>query len=172
MNWLPYTKHELSKALEGIPGWFLDGGESLDLFLGRTTRTHHDIDVGIFSPNIEEFLAKLFNAGYRIYVANRKLVSFSPAEFNLEDYNYWIADRQGYRFQVLKYRLEDGLVYFRRNNKIAWPIASFLIEKSGFSIINPLVTYAFKVTASSVEDKDLADIAKLLEWVTLHHQEK
>ena len=42
---------------------------------------------------------------------------------------------------------------------------SFLIAKGSIEVVNPLVTYAFKVTTSSVQEKDLIDISMLAKWV-------
>ncbi len=165
MSWNPYSVDELSRNLNGLTDWFLDGGYSLELFLGNVSRVHGDIDVGIFSRDAKTFLKNLVSMGYEVHIANKELALFNESEFDEEDYNYWISDIKGYRFQVLVYRLENGGVHFRRNKGVVWPEQHFLISKNGINIVNPLVTYAFKVTTKSVEEKDLSDIASFSDWV-------
>jgi hypothetical protein len=165
MNWNPYTVKELTETLEGIDGWFLDGGHALDVFLGKVTRTHHDIDIGVFSSQVEPFLENILEKGLDVYVANRNLVKLNPLGFKETDYNYWVSDESGYRFQVLVYAVDEDFVHFRRNNGITWPKSEFLIRKNGVAVVNPLVSYAFKVTTKSVESKDIHDIAQLTAWL-------
>ena len=166
MNWNPYTVDELSRNLAGLTGWFLDGGYSLELILDKNTRAHGDIDIGTYVQEAKPLFSGISALGYQIYVANKgKLDPYHESEFSESNYNYWVSDGESFRFQVLLYKLKAGKVYFRRNKGISWPEAAFLIEKNGMKVVNPLITYAFKVTASTVEDKDLADISLLLDWV-------
>src|SRR4051812_27330534 len=31
--------------------WFISGGWAIDLFVGRETRSHHDLEIGLFFPD-------------------------------------------------------------------------------------------------------------------------
>lgn len=45
-NWSPLSAEEVASVLEGMPApWWIAGGWALDLFVGRTTRAHEDMDV-------------------------------------------------------------------------------------------------------------------------------
>jgi len=45
-NWSPLSVDELAEVFGGMPvPWWIAGGWALDLFVGRTTRAHEDIDV-------------------------------------------------------------------------------------------------------------------------------
>jgi hypothetical protein len=45
-NWSPLSVEELAEICEGMPvPWWIAGGWALDLFVGRTTRAHEDMDV-------------------------------------------------------------------------------------------------------------------------------
>jgi hypothetical protein len=47
-NWSPLSVNELAAVFSAVPAnWWVAGGVALDLFLGRTTRPHEDIDVQI-----------------------------------------------------------------------------------------------------------------------------
>ena len=166
MNWNPYTVNELSKNLGGLTGWFLDGGYSLELIIGEDSREHGDIDIGAFFQNAKSLFSEILALGYQIFIANKgNLETYYESEFSESNHNYWVSDGESFRFQILLYKLNDGKVFFRRNKEVTWPETAFLIERDGMKIVNPLITYAFKVTTSSVEEKDLIDISLLLNWV-------
>lgn len=94
-------------------------------------------------------------------MARKKTQAYSEER----NYNYWVSDGGGYRFQVLIYNLNNGFVSFRRSRDVTWPVSSFLVFKDGIKVVNPLITYAFKVTTKPVQEKDLFDISILLDWV-------
>ncbi|MFL5681418.1 MAG: nucleotidyltransferase domain-containing protein [Chloroflexota bacterium] len=46
---------QLAAAMAGYPKpWFVSGGWAIDLFAGRVTREHHDVEVGTFFPHQAE----------------------------------------------------------------------------------------------------------------------
>ncbi len=163
-DWKPFTLNELHTALGDCSGWFVDGGEALDLFLGQKTREHGDLDIGVLTSFVPEVLSKLTQQGFQVFIANRQLQPLAT-EINPQDYNYWISDGQHYKLQILVYAVQDERVYFRRNPEISWPLEELILEKNGIELINPLVSYAFKVTCSAPQPKDLQDIAQLSHWV-------
>jgi len=59
---------------------------------------------------------------------------------------------------------KPGKVVFRRNNKIKWGIETFTIKVNEIKILNPLVSYAFKITTKNIEEKDLKDIRELTNY--------
>jgi len=168
LNWNPFSITEVVQLLEPFTGWFIDGGVSLDLFLGRTTREHDDLDIGVFSTHARTLLTELCKAGYNIYIANKKLAAYQDQHFSPSDYNYWVSDGSDFKLQVLAYPVESGNVRFRRNDPVCWPIDHFVVHRNGVPIINPLVSYAFKVTTREPQEKDLNDIRELMSWVGDH----
>jgi hypothetical protein len=168
MNWNPFTLAELEKVLEDDSNWFLDGGHSLDVYLGRTTRAHADTDIGVFSTDVELLLSQLIQRGYDVYIANKKLTRYLENKFDSTDYNYWIADSTGYRLQILVYTLENDRVLFRRSKRISWPEKDFVLLAGPWRLANPLVTYAFKVTNIDPLQKDMQDIDTLFKVIGSH----
>lgn len=165
MEWNPFTLAELEDVLEDNSNWFLDGGHSLDVFLGRKTRDHADIDIGVFSTDTKQLLSQLTQQGFNVLIANRNLTPYSESELQCADYNYWIADSTGYRLQILVYNLENDRVLFRRNKRISWPKADFTLKIKQWRIANPLVTYAFKITNIDPLQKDMQDIDTLFKVI-------
>lgn len=162
MNWKPFTINELRKRLGQFDRWFLDGGLALDHYLGRSTRVHGDIDIGVLSTDTEALLATFIDGGLEVYDANCGLDRVTLARHREQSYNYWISDGDHYKVQILVYKEEGNHVVFRRSPAIKWPIESFTLTKGELRVVNPLVIYAFKITAKSVEQKDLTDITNLL----------
>ncbi|WP_373296350.1 nucleotidyltransferase domain-containing protein [Bacterioplanes sanyensis] len=58
-HWKPFTLNELHTVVGDCSGWFVDGGEALDLFLGQKTREHGDLDIGVLAPCVPEVLSRL-----------------------------------------------------------------------------------------------------------------
>lgn len=166
MKWKPYSRNELCRKLSGTTDWFLDGGHSLDFFLGESTRDHGDIDIGVFSPDTRDLLKHISDLGFQVFVATKgNLNEYNADSFLDSDHNFWVSDGDYFRFQILVYNLSSDRVYFRRNKNVSWPKRQFIIKKKDVRLVNPLITYAFKVTTSSVEKKDLDDISSLLNWM-------
>ena len=50
--WDPITPEQATAVFEGYPGpWWIAGGRAIDAFLGRQTREHGDLDVGVLRRN-------------------------------------------------------------------------------------------------------------------------
>ena len=164
MNWQPFSISEIQTLLPDSQTWFLDGGEALDVFLGRQTRLHGDIDIGVLSQDVEHVLSIFIGNGFDVRVANRGLSTYDPNVFDANDYNYWVSDKRFHKLQILVYQVHLDRVSFRRNTDVTWPLTCLTLQHQGYRIINPLVSYAFKITTNQPQQKDLQDIAELSHW--------
>lgn len=165
MHWKPFDLNEIQEVLNGFDRWFLDGGLSLDHFLGRSTRSHSDIDIGVLSEDKDDLLSILLKRKFHVLDACAGLQPITSVARQESSYNYWISDGEHYKVQVLVYSTDGDRVIFRRNPSVTWPKDSFILAKDGLRIVNPLVTYAFKITAKSVEPKDLADVGSFMKFI-------
>jgi len=170
MDWKAFSLDDLLKLLDGFDRWFLDGGVALDHFLGRSSRTHGDIDIGVLSRDFEALLVFLIERGLEVYDACHELKQVNLPGSSEKSYNYWVADGKHYKVQVLVYEAEKNLVVFRRNPAMTWPLETFALTIKGVRVVNPLVIYAYKVTTRSPEPKDFADVASLLRLVSSYHK--
>jgi hypothetical protein len=58
--WLPWHPSEAMKWLTSVPGvWCVAGGWALDLWLGKQTRAHHDLEIAVLRPDFAAFRARL-----------------------------------------------------------------------------------------------------------------
>jgi len=68
-RWEPLTPDELDEVMSAVDrSWWLAGGWAIDLFLGRRTREHEDIDVQILRPDHVAVRAAL--SGWDAYAAD------------------------------------------------------------------------------------------------------
>jgi hypothetical protein len=48
-TWEPLTPEQVAQLLRGVEiPWWIAGGWALDLFMGRQTRAHNDIEISVF----------------------------------------------------------------------------------------------------------------------------
>ena len=82
-----------------------------------------------------------------------------------EVHDIWITDQSGshWALQIMVYDDDGDTVIFRRNPAITWSKSAHTICLGDVRILNPLVTFLFKATNSSLEDKDIQDIKSLIE---------
>jgi hypothetical protein len=99
-TWDALTPAQVAALLGGFDGpWWIAGGVALDLFLGRTTRPHHDLDVAVLRdhwPSIEAALPGWdFRVGTHEVWARRHADEPWLVEFLLEDRNgaEWVYRR-------------------------------------------------------------------------------
>ena len=58
-EWKPVAVKDLQSELRSFRNWVLCGGCSVDQWVGRATRPHGDIDVGVFRSELRECLTAI-----------------------------------------------------------------------------------------------------------------
>ena len=126
-SWRALTPHQAVALLSvlRVP-WWVAGGWALDLYLGKVTRAHKDLDIGIFRPDVAHVIAAL--SGWEFFqakdgVLSRLAIGDAPgAEVN----SLWCK-----RVNVAQWELElmlDGcdadFWVFRRDPRIRYPRSS------------------------------------------------
>jgi hypothetical protein len=150
--------------------WWVAGGWAIDLFLGRETRRHGDIDIAILRGD-EVALPRLV-PGWEICVAHDGRLTPWAGDRPLEMpmHQFWVRRDAGGRwsFEVL---LEDhdgaGTWRYRRDHRIAAPIGRLgRVSHDGIPYVAPEVALLYKArsheVAKSVIEKSAADFAAAL----------
>lgn len=164
-HWLPVSCAQLVALLEDAPfPWWICGGHAIDLFLGRATRPHGDIDIGILRGDQPALFARL--PAYEIHLAQSgRLRELSPAErrsgtMGPDHHGLWCRPRgrEAFSFEVL---LNDGdrdeWVY-RRSPALRRPLAEVVAHTpDGTPYLAPEIQLLFK--AKEPRAKDAADFA-------------
>lgn len=153
--------------------WYISAGWALDLFLGRVTRMHHDVDVVIpYSAQME----------LRQHLTERKWILITPFEKRLE---IWPPHMQLQlpRHQVHAYRDNDFIDFLLTDIDGVWryrrePFVLRSMERmglkteSGISYLAPELALLFKSknTSDRERPKDELDFEKVLPHLELERR--
>jgi hypothetical protein len=145
--WDPLTPDE-ARALLGPLGirYWIAGGWAIDLFLGRRTRTHGDIDVAMLRGDVPALLPLL--GDWEICIAHGgTLTPWDGGALAPEHHQYW-ARRRGssaWRFEVLLECHDGDRWIYRRDDRITLPLHRFgRTTGDGVPYISPEVALLYK----------------------------
>ncbi|MEY2602452.1 MAG: hypothetical protein QOH31_210 [Verrucomicrobiota bacterium] len=140
------------------------GGWAIDLFLGRETRNHQDIDIAVFREDQFELRRHLTNWKWEKAV-NGTLVCWESNEWLELPIHELRANSGEYQFEFLFNERRQDLWVYRRDQTITRPIADFRPE-SGVPILPPEIVLLYK--SKNPSEKDLADFRRL--WPRLNSE--
>ena len=146
--WEPLTPAQVAVVLGPFDGpWWIAGGHAIDLFLGTSTREHHDIDVAIFRehwPAVAEALD-----GWDLRVGENEV---------------WARPHAGDAWQV-EFLLEDRVDTewrYRRNHEVALPVSELgLVDDRGIPFERPEIVLLYKAKQHD-EPRHQADLEAAL----------
>jgi hypothetical protein len=166
-RWEPLTPQEVAERLRGLEiPWWIAGGWALDLFLGRQTRAHNDIEIAIFRGDEETLRAHL--KGWEFFIAEKG--SFIPwAKESLPDWAHEIWSREkGHETWQLEILIEQRVGprwTYRRNADIgvfAKDIGRF--NNEGIPYIRPDIQLLYKArNARAADETDLITVLPRLD---------
>jgi hypothetical protein len=156
-SWHRLTPHEAVRLLSALRApWWVAGGWALDLYLGKVTRAHKDLDIGVFRKDVAIVLAAL--PGWEFFEA--KDGAFTPlveghvprAEVN----SLWCK-----RVNAVQWGLEllldesDGEFWvFRRDARITYPLSSAIRRNpEGIAYLTPEIQLLYKARATRAQDQ-------------------
>jgi hypothetical protein len=158
----PVSHDELLKVvarLRSFPAqWWIAGGWAIDLFLGRVTRSHSDLEIGLWRDDQAKVRAifperrwfKVVEKSWQPWDAGEHLVLpvfqlKALDESTGEEVEFFLNDRD-----------EQGNFICRRDERIRMPIAEAIVLASGdISVIAPAMQLLYK--AKYVREKDQHD---------------
>ncbi len=160
--WQPWHPKVLGERLAGLSApWCVAAGWALDLFQGRQTRDHHDVEIAVPRARFAEIAERFPDVDFHVPV-DGALVPASPDAF-AAGHQTWALDRAAgrWRFDVFR-EPHDGDVWIcRRDARIRRPYADLIRhDPSGLPFLAPEVALLFK--AKAARDKDRADFAGTL----------
>jgi aminoglycoside 6'-N-acetyltransferase I len=163
-SWKPLAVSELPHQFGGFSEWVLCGGLSVDVILGRQTRPHGDIDVGVFRSQLTECLQAIGQERVFLCQPSGTHVQWDGAAVDAEVHDIWISDasREHWQMQIMVFDDEGDAVYYRRDRRMHWPKGSHAVVVGSIRVLNPLITFLYKVHRSKMEEKDIADAVALI----------
>ena len=138
--------------------WWVAGGWALDLYLGRKTRDHVDIDIGCFRPDFPELRAALDR--WEVHVAsegNLRALS-SEEEPRAEDHVLWCRPEGSphWELEIMLEEREGEDWVFRRDPAVRMPAERLaLTTEKGTPFVRPEVQLLYK--AKEARQKDAND---------------
>jgi hypothetical protein len=148
----------------GYP-WFIAGGWAIDLFLGKETRIHADIEIGIYRKHQMQ-LYRYLEKYKKYYIDNRSLVGkHEKREWNKEYLRLPIhelyVEIQGLEIEMLLNERDDTNWIYRRNEKIKREEKkAILLTDKSIPYLCPEIVLLYKTKNS--RDKDIKDIENVI----------
>lgn len=163
-EWRPIPITALKEELKDFDGWVLCGGQSVSLIVGQDTRSHGDTDIGVFRSALSQCLDTLGKD--RVFLCRRNThEAWDGNEVPQEVHDIWVLDRERkyWMLQVMVFDDEGDQVIYRRDHRIRWSKKNHSGMIQGFKVLNPFVTFLFKVNKPALEEKDIHDVRQLIE---------
>jgi hypothetical protein len=167
--WQPMTPDEVGRRFHGIAApWCIVGGQAIDLWLGRQTRAHDDIEISILREDLGQFRAALPECEF--YAAGSGQVTFLGAEQPTADiHQVWCLDRElkNWRLDIMiepGTRSDGGYATWRYRREASIQLARDLMTlttTAGVPFMRPDCVLLFK--AKYMREKDQADFQAVLD---------
>lgn len=158
-----WTPQECARELAGIGiPWCVVGGWAIDLFLGRQTREHGDLEIAIVRSDLPAVRAHL--SRYSFYAVGdgevHRLARHQPPP--AEKHQTWVLDEgvQLWRVDVMQEPGDHSTWVCRRDESIAAPRSRMTGVRDGVPYLRPEGVILYK--AKSRRPKDEADFATCL----------
>ncbi len=136
----------------------------MDLLLGKETRTHADIDIGVFRSQLSTCLRAI--GGKRVFLCQPPGAHtlWDGGEVDAAVHDIWISDesREHWSLQIMVFDDEGETVFYRRDRRIHWPKTSHAVTAGNVRALNPLITLLYKANKPAMENKEIMDINALI----------
>lgn len=168
-RWEPWTPAYVAERLAAVSApWGVAAGWSLDLFIGRTTREHGDIEITVPRAAFGEVAAALPEYEWDVVGAGR-VWPYADVADHPELHQTWLRDPATNRFHLDVFREpHDGDRWIcRRDPSITLPFTELIeIGNAGIPYVIPEVTLLFKAKAH--RPKDNSDFARVIPLLPDH----
>lgn len=161
-DWDPWDPAEAARRLDGVDApWAVIAGWSLDLFRGRQTRDHEDLEIGVPEqsfPAIREALT-----GLELFaIVDGQPVALDDASL-AESHQTWVRDpvSGSWRMDVIREPWDGDTWICRRNPRIRRPRSEAIARTAdGIPYQQPEIALLFK--AKHTREKDQLDFEHVL----------
>lgn len=160
--WEAWHPADAARVLEGVEAsWCVAGGWAVDLWHGRTTREHEDLEIAVPRAGFGEIRAAFSGLEFDVVGAGQRWPLDSPA-FDVMDQTWGREPAVDvYRIDVFRDRHEGDTWIFKRDETIRLPYDRMIRRTAdGVPFQSPEVVLLFK--AKHVRAKDELDFSGLL----------
>ena len=163
VNAAPAELRAVTRALDDYHGdWAIAGGWAIDLFLGRTTRQHGDVDVAVFRDEQHVLRASFPEWEFRLAV-DGELVEWKRDHYlELPLHEVHASTPSGTIEFLLNDRRADRWVY-RRDSRVERSLADSVLRADIVPILAPEIVLLYKSkNPRATDETDLANVAPVL----------
>lgn len=163
--WEAWTPWEAHARLRGVTApWCVVGGWAIDLFLGRSTRPHEDLEIAILRADLPAVRTALHPLEL-FSVGNGEVRALAADEAPpRHKHQNWVLDREAnaWRADVMLEPGDPTTWVFRRDESIQAE-RSFMVQRTpdGVPFLAPHGVLLFKAKAARAKDE--ADLANCLD---------
>ncbi|CDQ39930.1 MULTISPECIES: nucleotidyltransferase domain-containing protein [Virgibacillus] len=149
--------------------WFFVGGWAIDLFLGKETRVHHDIEIGIFREDQIELKHFLSSWEFK-KVVHREFIPWYNEYLVLPVHEIHAINKMDkHELEILLNESDTVNWRFRRDLRILYPLKSVLkYSETGLPYLAPEIVLLYKVR--NTREKDHIDFLSVKD--ILHAKQK
>ena len=165
--WRPWSPQEAAERLEGCGApWCVVGGWAIDLALGRITRAHEDLEVGVPRAAFPQLRRHLEAQGYVLHeIGDEEARSLAPGEApRLDRHQVWVEHptETFWRLDVMLEPTAPPIWRCRRHALIQAPF-DFMVASGPIPHLKPHGVLLYKAKWTRPKDEaDLANTAPLL----------
>lgn len=166
--WEPWTPAQVAERLAGVElPWYVAAGWALDLFRGRRTRTHEDIEIGVPHDRFDAVRERLAELEFFVVGGGRAWPLETAGDAVHTHHQTWGRDPSTgrWRIDVLREPYEGQSWIFRRDAAIRLPYEQIIRwTPEGIPFLAPEVVLLFKAGAAHAKDEDdFRDVLPLLD---------
>lgn len=139
----------------GAP-WCVAGGWALDLFLGRTTRPHADVELGVFRQDQSRLHSHFSGWAFTVSVNGRREAwqPGDPLKLPVHEIHAYSPDEPPRSIEFLLNERDAVNWVFRRNPAIVLPLESaIVVTEVGAPALAPEIVLLFKAKSPRTEDE-------------------
>jgi hypothetical protein len=156
--WEPIRPEEMARLLSGFKGpWWICGGWALDLFLGRETRRHDDLDVALLRHDQLALFHHLRAWDLHYATPAHTLEPWDGHRLELPIHGIWARrstePRASWTCEFLLNEQRDGEWAFRRNEAVRRPTKGLGDERNGVPFLRPEVVLLYKSSERSPKNE-------------------
>ncbi|HEU4423016.1 MAG TPA: GNAT family N-acetyltransferase [Pilimelia sp.] len=167
--WDPWHPREAAARLAGLDvPWYVAAGWALDLWHGRQTREHGDLEIAVPRARLDRVRRHLTQAGFELYMSSGRLARLGPDdELPPQRHQVWVCEPEvpAWRLDVFCEPTDGVTWFFRRDQRIQAPYTEMVATTAdGIPYLRPEAVLLFK--ARHAREKDEADLARALPRLT------
>lgn len=145
---------KISFILQEYKGlWMIAGGWAIDLYLGKVTRKHKDIEIAIPRNEQQQLKEYLTNWSFD-YVENSR---FTPWEKNVHlslPIHEIHAKNDTYQLEILLNEIDNNEWTFRRNKDIKYPLKKLMKQTAHrIPFLSPEIVLLYKAKINQEKDR-------------------